>query len=71
MRFKTWSEEAREEGQTLGRLRLLQKLLELKFQRPLSETARQRLAAWPGDRLEQLENALFQPKTLKELGLED
>jgi len=59
---KTWTEE--------GQFEVILRQLEKKFG-PLSETARQRLDAWPNDKLIDLALALVTAQSLKELGLED
>jgi hypothetical protein len=83
MRFKTWTEEAREQGmqqgmqqgmeigETRARRFVLRLQIEAKFKQPLSQEAQQRLESWPVDRLDRLALELFEPKSLQELGLED
>ena len=59
-----------EKGEEKGQRVLLGDILEAKFH-PLSEVARQRLAAFPAERLRELGRALLQANSLTELGLED
>lgn len=71
---KTWHEEGMEigieRGIPQGQRSLLLTILEARFG-PLSETARQRLDAWPADRLAELGRAQVSAQSLAELGLED
>jgi hypothetical protein len=67
---KTWFEEGLEKGLEQGQRRMLQKQLEVRFG-PLSPPVRQRLEAWPTDRLVELGQALLQAQSLRELGLEE
>jgi hypothetical protein len=62
-----------EKGEAKGyeRMRtLLQRQFEQRFG-PLSEPARERLAAWPAEKLPELGEAFVTAQSLKELGLED
>jgi Domain of unknown function (DUF4351) len=59
-----------EKGVEKGQRLLLQRQLERRFGR-LSPPALERLAAWPGDRLEDLAEAFVTAASLKDLGLED
>jgi hypothetical protein len=70
MTVKTWFEEGVEKGLHAGERRMLLAQLEERFG-PLSETARQRLEAWPAEQLTELGRALLRAKSLAELGLED
>jgi hypothetical protein len=62
----TWTERGEERGQR----RLLQVQLEERFG-PLAQQARERLAAWPVEKLQDLGRALMRAQSLRELGLED
>jgi len=68
--IKTWTEVAREEGRLEERRRQVLRFLEIRFTL-LSELVRQRVAAWPADRLEELCDALFAGQSPREVGLED
>ena len=74
MTVKTWFEEGVEKGLEkglhAGERRMLLAQLEGRFG-PLSETARQRLEAWPVEQLTELGRALLRANSLAELGLED
>ena len=67
---KTWSEMGEERGVLKGQRRILLRQLQRRFS-TVSETARQRLEAWPAEKLDELADALFTAQSLKELGLED
>jgi hypothetical protein len=66
---KTSFETGMEQGQERGQRALLRRQLEKRFG-PLSETVRQRLEAWPADKLPELGETLLTAKSLAELGLE-
>ena len=59
-----------EKGMEKGQRTLLHRQLERRFG-PLSPTALERLAAWPGERLGDLAEAFVTAASLKELGLEE
>ena len=68
--FEKGIEMGEEKGRLDGQRLLLRDMLEAKFG-PLSEVARQRLAALPAERLRELGRALLRAGSLAELGLED
>ncbi len=67
---KTWSEEGEERGILKGKRDLLLKLLKSKFP-DLSQAARQRVAEWPVEKIEEVSLAVLTAQSLRELGVED
>ncbi len=67
---KTWSEEGEERGILKGQRELLLKQLVVKFP-TLSKAARERVASWPLEKINEVGVAMFNAQSLRELGLED
>ena len=67
---KTWTEEAREQGELKGKREVLLDQLEFKFP-GLSQSVRQRVAELPVEKLKELWRGVVAGKSLRELGLED
>jgi len=66
MRRKTWSEEGEEKGQR----RTLQRLLEKRFG-PLNPQVQQRFETLAPERLDEITDAIFDARSLRDLGLEE
>ena len=59
-----------EDGEENSKRRVIEVVLQARFG-PLSPTVRQRIADYPAEKLEDLVDAVYVAKSLKELGFED
>jgi hypothetical protein len=66
----TWFEKGIAKGQELGQREILRQQLDKRFG-PLAPPVLERLNQWPAERLAALALALFEARSLRELGLED
>jgi hypothetical protein len=68
--YERGKQEGEQEGERKGLRQAILWGLEHRFG-PVSDPVRQRVLAWPGERLKELFDALFSVASLRDLGLED